>query len=341
MRRELPPMSNRKGPPHAQVIDLVSGKLISKAISLAADLALADQLIGGARPVGELAEHLEVNEDALYRLLRTLESVGLFQETGEGEFENSELSEVLRSDHPQSVRAYARWYGTDLHWDVWKNLDYSLRTGKPSLTREHPESGPFEVLAQHPQAHQIFIEAMTGFTLSEAMSIVQALDFSGYGSMMDVGGAHGALALAIHKKYPELKLSVFDLPHVLEGAEELKKSSLQTVSGSFFEPIPGAVDACILKHIIHDWADDDSATILRHCRDILNPGGEILVCEMLIHSGPGHHVAKTLDLEMLAGPGGRERTEEQFAKLFEKAGLRLDRVVRTPSPLAIIVGRPS
>ena len=250
-------MSTRKGPPHAQVLDLVSGKLISKAISLAADLALADQLIGGARSVRELAEKLEVNEDALYRLMRTLESIGIFEETGEGEFENSELSEVLRSDHPQSVRAYARWYGTDLHWDVWKNLDYSLRTGRPSLTREHPDSGPFEVLAQHPQAHQIFIEAMTGFTLSEAMNIVQSYDFSGYGSMMDVGGAHGALALAIHKEYPDLELSVFDLPHVLEGAAELKKSSLKAVAGSFFDPIPGAVDACILKHIIHDWGDQD------------------------------------------------------------------------------------
>ena len=338
--REPPGMSHRKGPPHAQVLDLVSGKIISKAVSLAADLALADLLIGGARPVGELAEQLNVDADALYRLMRTLESVGLFHETGEAEFENSELSEVLRSDHPQSVRAFARWYGTELHWDAWKNLDYSVRTGRPSLTREHPDSDAFEVLARHPQTHQIFLEAMTGFTLSEAMNIVQSFDFGAYSSMMDVGGAHGALALAIHKRHPELKLSVFDLPHVLEGAEELKKSGLQAVPGSFFEPIPGAVDACILKHIIHDWGDEDSATILRHCREALNPGGEILVCEMLIHSGPGHHVAKTLDLEMLAGPGGRERTEEQFAALFEKAGLRLDRVVRTPSPLAIIVGRP-
>jgi SAM-dependent methyltransferase len=332
-------MSNRKGPPHSQVLDLVSGKIISRAISLAADLALADHLIGGPRSADDLAQELSLNADALFRLMRTLESVGIFCRTTDGAFQNSELSEALRSDHPQSVRAYARWFGTDLHWDVWKQLDYSLSTGQPALTRQHPGSDPFEVLANHPAAHQVFLEAMTGFTLSEAMEIVHTLDFSGYESLMDVGGAHGALALAIHRKYPELVLSVFDLEHVLDGAEQLKGTPIKKLSGSFFEPMPGNVDACILKHVIHDWDDGHSVTILKNCASILNPGGEIIICEMLVHSGPGHHVVKTLDLEMLVGPGGRERTEEQFSALFEKAGLCLDRVVRTPSPLAVVVAR--
>lgn len=332
-------MSHRKGPPHSQVLDLVSSKIISRAVSLAAELALADLLIGGPRRAEDLAEELNLNTDALYRLMRTCESVGVFQRTENDEFENSELSEALRSDHPQSARAFARWFGCDLHWDMWNHLDYSVSTGQPALTRKHPGAGPFEVIARNPEAQERFIEAMTGFTLSEAMDIVNTFDFSLYDSLMDVGGAHGALSLAIHRKYPSLSISVFDLPHVIARAEALEGTPIKKLSGSFFEPLPGNVDACILKHIIHDWNDEDSVRILKNCAGILNENGEILVCEMLLHDGPGHHVVKTLDLEMLVGPGGRERTSEQFAKLFEKAGLRLDRVVRTPSPLAVVVAR--
>lgn len=332
-------MQNTQVPPHAQVMDLVSGKIISRAVSLAADLSLADRLSGGARPASDLARESGVEPDALERLMQTLESVGVFQRTSDGLYENSELSHTLRADHPQSVRAFARWFGAELHWDIWGDLDYSVRTGKPAFTRHDPEAHCFGVLAEHPETQAIFLEAMTGFTNSEAAVMVEHYDFGRYRTLMDVGGAHGALSVAIKRRFPALEIVLFDQPHVVEGAQAAREADIKLQGGDFFHPIPGSVDCCLLKHIIHDWDDERAALILKNCGSALNPDGEILVCEMLVHHGPGSHVVKSLDLEMLVAAGGRERNEEQFAALFARAGLELVRVERTPSPLAMMVGR--
>ncbi|MFF9571511.1 methyltransferase [Streptomyces sp. NPDC014685] len=110
---------------------------------------------------------------------------------------------------------------------------------------------------------------------------------------------------------------------------------LVTVGGRLLLSVP-AGGRYLLKRIFHDWDDKQSATILRNCRQAMAPGGRILVIDAVVPPGNLPHQSKTLDLMMMASLGGRERTEEDFAQLFKKAGLRLRRIVPTPTVLSVV-----
>jgi precorrin-6B methylase 2 len=323
---------------------IVMGKVTSKAIGVAAELDVADHLSQGPRPVAELAAACDANADALGRMLRTLAAVGIFSEVGPGVFANSPGSEALRSDVPGSMRAMAMWFGHELHWRIWNELGHSVRTGEIATKELFGTDDVFEVLDDHSDAHQVFNEAMTGLTSMTGRALVDGYDFSPYRHIVDVGGGHGSLALMISDACPEAKVTLYDLPHVVEGAREILTASgrvgqIDTVGGSFFDGVPGPADAYVMKAIIHDWPDERCQEILGHCRDNLNDDGRVIVCEMLITDGPESIPAKMLDLEMLVGPGGRERTESQFADLFASAGLELTRVVATSGPVVALEAR--
>ena len=110
-------------------------------------------------------------------------------------------------------------------------------------------------------------------------------------------------------------------------------------TGSFFESVPAA-DAYLLKSILHDWPDDRCVEILRTCVRSLNPDGVVLVVETVL-GRPGYEVeAAFSDLNMLVMPGGRERSEEEYAALFHAAGLRLTRVIDTGTRMSILEAQP-
>jgi len=106
--------------------------------------------------------------------------------------------------------------------------------------------------------------------------------------------------------------------------------------GNFFENVPSGADAYLLSHIIHDWTEDQCLTILGNCRRAMNPASRLLIIEMVLPPGNTPHPGKLLDLMMLVGPGGRERTEQEYATLLGKAGLRLNRVVPTESAVSVV-----
>jgi SAM-dependent methyltransferase len=328
-------------PAHAAMMEIINSKLLSRCVCLAAELAIADHLRNGPEDVASLASKTATNVDALYRLMRLLAASGVFVERPERRFENNPSSDILRSDVAGSLRHYARWIGSDFHWKMVAGLGYSVKTGKPALQKDEPEKDAFEILAEDPIAQEIFNDAMSGLSVTDGTAIVQAYDFSELGSVIDVGGGHGTLAVMIARAAPRVRVRVLDLPGVIDGTkkridEEGLKGRVEAIAGSFFEQVPGPADLCVLKHVIHDWDDDLSRRILANCRNALEAGGRILVCEMLIITGPEGIPAEVFDIEMLLGPGGRERTESEFADLFASAGLKLSRVIATSTPLRLL-----
>lgn len=328
-------------PPQAVMMQMISGKCISRCISAVADLGIADHLEAGPRDAASLAAETGVQADPLYRVMRMLAGLGVFHERADQTFENSPLSDALRNNAQGSVRHYARWYGQQLHWRIWADFDFSLQTGKPSIHKSEPDKTPFEVIAEDSRTHQVFQDAMTGLSLADGAAIIGAYDFSRFVRIADIGGGHGMLARMIADAAPEAEVTVFDLPHVVEETRrEIEKAGLadriHVAGGSFFEAIPGPFDLCVFKHIIHDWDDETAATILRNCAKALADGGRVVLCEMLITPGPESLPALLLDVEMLAGPGGRERTRDEFAALFAAAGFRLERVIETQTPIRLV-----
>jgi ubiquinone/menaquinone biosynthesis C-methylase UbiE len=164
---------------------------------------------------------------------------------------------------------------------------------------------------------------------------------------VDVGGGHGSLIAEILRATPGLQGVVFDRPEVIETAKfevQQRGSGIadrcQLVAGDFFESVPEA-DAYIMKYIIHDWDDDRCVKILSNCRRALRTKGKALVVDTVVPPGNDPHWSKLLDVNMLVLTGGRERTQNDFAQLFARAGLSLQRVVPTACPLSVIEAIPA
>ena len=328
-------------PPAKMIMQLISGKCLSRCVSLAAELAIADMLTDGPKDVDALANGSGTLADPLYRVLRILAAVGVFDELPKRRFQNNPLSAMLISDGEHSIRRYARWFGRELHWRMYSGLETTVRTGRPWAANEYPDKTPFQVLAEHPDDQEVFNQAMAEISETDGPAVTESYHFERFQTIMDIGGGHGTLARLIAQKAPQTKVTVFDLPHVIESAREPLfgdgvSRQISFTGGSFFDALPGPVDLCVLKHILHDWDDEAVLRILANCRNILSPGGRVLVCEILIEPGPEGINALALDIEMLVGAGGRERTQAEFAELFTAAGLHLEQVIRTPTPVRLL-----
>jgi hypothetical protein len=191
-----------------------------------------------------------------------------------------------------------------------------------------------------PERNEIFNDNMAALSSRTAGAVAEAYDFSGLSTVVDVGGGKGALLAAVLEKNPQLTGTVFDQAHVVgskppAGASDSVAARWSVASGNFFEAVPAA-DALLLKWILHDWPDDRCVTILKACRQSLAPGGVVLVVESLLGQ-PGYEAEVAFaDLNMLACPGGRERSEAQYAALFAAADLELTGAFRTATSLSIL-----
>src|ERR1043165_484156 len=326
--------------PSAALTQMVLGCLVSQAVSVAAKLGVADLLAGGPKGAGELAEATGAHARSLYRLLRTLASVGVFRELPEKRFELTPMAEALRTDAPGSLRDAAIFMGEEWHWRVWGHTIESVRTGGSAWERAHG-SEIFPWVAAHPFESAGFDRAMTSFSNLATAAVVKAYDFSGFDTLVDVAGGHGFLLSEILRANPRLRGVLFDQPHVIENAREAVASAgmderCEQVAGNFFESVPAGADGYIMKHIIHDWDDERATLILKNIARAMREDGRLLLVEMVLPPANVPHLGKVLDIEMLTSPGGVERTEEEYRELLDRAGLRLARVVPTESPYSIV-----
>jgi hypothetical protein len=331
-------------PPAQQLGQIITGYWQSQAVYVAAELGIADLLRGGPRPVDELADATQTDPDALFRLLRALASIGVFTETTPRSFGLTPMAEMLRSDAPQSMRSLARMAGGE-QFQAWADLLYSVRTGKTAF--DHRFGMPvFDFLAANPEQAQIFDGAMVGIHGRETAAVIAAYDFAPIKVLADIGGGNGSNLSAILQAKPAMRGILFDLPHVVERARTAIESAgvaarCQLAGGSFFEDVPAGADAYLMRHIIHDWDDDKSQTILRCIRRQIPAEGRLLIVESVIPPGNEPFSAKFLDLTMLAIPGGKERTREEYDALLSSTGFRLARIVPTTTEISVIESVPA
>ena len=324
-----------------RVFQLMTGHIVASAVNIAARLGLSDRLAAGPRTADDLARETGVNADALYRVMRALASLGVYEETAARTFRLTPAGAAL-CDGP--IRWMALWIAGEFNLHVYANAMHSVKTGESAVpaTTGHEV---FEHFATHPELSRIFNDAMSGFSSVVVPAVLDAYDFSGIGTLVDVAGGHGAVLTSIVKRYPSMKGILFDVDHVIEGAkakiaEQGLADRVATATGDFFTAVPSGGDGYIMKHIIHDWDDEKAAAILRNIRKVLPGDGRVILIESVIPPGNDPGLGKIMDLEMLVMPGGKERTEQEFRALFDRAGFTLTRVVPTKSPLSVVEARP-
>lgn len=327
-------------PSHAQLVQMGTAHWMSHVLYVAARLSLADHLAKGLTRSDDLAAATKCHSPSLARFLRTLGHLGLVTEDGAGRFTLTALGEALKTGAPGSARAAILTLSSPWMTNGWTRLLESVQTGKPGL--EQALGMPiFDWLAQHPDEASLFSETMVSFHGAEPAAVAAAYDFTGMNTIVDVGGATGNLLAAILGQYSGLRGILYDLPHVIRDAPALLQARgvadrVTIKSGSFFDGVPSGGDAYLFSHIIHDWSEAQCLTILGHCRSALAPASRVLIIEMVLPSGNAPHPGKMLDMMMLVGPGGQERTEPEYRTLLSKAGLRLTKVVPTDSAVSIV-----
>ncbi|PWT92372.1 MAG: methyltransferase [Acidobacteria bacterium] len=327
-------------PPSAQLVQMAMGHWISHIVYAAAKLNLADHLAKGAMSADQLAGMTGTLAPYLYRLMRTLASLGILTEDESHRFGLTPLGEALKTGAPGSARPSILTIAAPWWMQGFGELMYSLQTGKSGFEKMM-EMPVFDWLAKHPEEASLFNETMVGVHGGEPAAVAAAYDFSGLNTIVDVGGGTGNLLTTILASHKGLRGILYDLPHVVREAGPMIKSRgledrVTVEAGSFFENIPKGGDAYMLSHIIHDWSEDQCLKIFGVCKRVMNPATRLLIIEMVLPEGNTPHPGKLLDMMMLVGPGGQERTEKEYAALLAKAGLRLTRVVPTASPASVV-----
>ena len=319
---------------------MITGSWIAQAIHVAAKLGIADLLKGDPQRYEALAKATNTHPRALYRVLRALASVGIFSEDDQGRFGLTGLAEPLRSDAPDSLRAFSVMQGSEWVWRSWGEIIHSVRSEKPAF--EHVFGMPlFDYYAANPEAGRIGAEGLTSRSRPDNTAVVSAYDFSKARTVIDVGGGQGTLLASILGANPHLRGTLYEKPHVIAMACALLEQAglserCELVSGDFFTAVPAGGDVYILKKVIHDWDDDQARTILRACRRSMSLDARLLLVELVVPTGNQQSHAKLLDLLMLVYAGGRERTEPEYHALLASAGFVLDRIIPTAGPVSVL-----
>jgi hypothetical protein len=333
---------NSKKDNQATLMQLSSAFILSRAIHIAAELKLADYMVEGPQHITTLAQQSNLNEEALYRLLRFLASYEIFSQDSSHNFSLTPLAQELVSTDTTSLWPWVAYHNDINRWSAYGDMKYCIETGKPAFDHIFGK-GYFDFLSDNPTLGTQFDEGMQNLSRGENSSIAQSYDFSPYATITDIGGGKGGLIAEIihHDKNNQHKGIIFDLPYVEKSAQEyiqgvnLSEQITFVPSTGFFE-IPTGSDIYILKRILHDWNDTDCVTILKNCYNAMQQDSRLLIIEAIVAPENIRDFSKDIDIAMMVLFGGKERTEVEWRNILKQANLELITIHKTPSLLSII-----
>ena len=323
--------------PFETIAKIAGGACLPRSLHAVADLGVADALDDEPKTPADLAAAVGAHPDSLARVLRLLSAYGIFGVDGD-KVRHSPASRLLRSDHPHSMRAFARMFGLDMNWNAYTEFGHSMRSGQPATRKTLPR-GVWAYLQENPEAGRIFNEAMVSKAQADVPAVVAAYDFSRFGTIADIGGGRGHLLQAVLEADRSARGVLFDLPNVIQDAAAAASDRLKLQAGDFFKDSLPAADAYMLMEVIHDWADEESLAIFEAIRRAAKAGATLLVIEQLIPDGNEPHWSKMLDIHMLTLLGGKQRTAKEYGELLRRTGFELLRVHPTRSDVSVMEAR--
>jgi hypothetical protein len=322
---------------------MITGFSLSQAIRVVAELGVADALSDGPRSAEELTEGTGTLPDNLFRVLRALASVGIFEQVGD-RFQLTPLAEHLRRDDPDTVWP-AAMLATNEIARAWFHFPQTVTENISGFEQEFGYS-IWEHFRQNPDRGAIFDSMMDAFHGHETPAMAEAYDFSGAGTVVDIAGGDGDVLARILADHPHCRGVLFDVPEVAQRTRERWQGEplaerCDFVGGDFFQPLEVSGDLFLLRHIIHDWQDDQAVQILQNVRAAMPANGKLLVIEGVIEPGNDPFSYKFLDLTMMALFGARERSRDQYTELLGRAGFEINRIVPTSAEVSIIEALPA
>ncbi|KAI0040338.1 S-adenosyl-L-methionine-dependent methyltransferase, partial [Auriscalpium vulgare] len=352
-------------------------------LRVAVNCGIADVIYGVPEGVhiSKIAVATGLHQGKLLKVMRTLAATHCFRETAPQTFANNPLSLTLRDSNTTSALvkmrsnetnkcAVSNFYDALVDPEYGHSLDKRRTAWSWGIKEEMPDATMFDYFAKHPKTFQQFHRAMGGLSkitgLEGVINQFPWREFPQGTTVCDVGSGVGAVSIELAKKYPNLHLTLQDLPSVITQAEQrwateypvaTAEKRVDYVPFDFFKDLPvrgqDIYYVCLLsriRQIVHDWPADDAVKILKNVRDGAKPGSRILIHEYIVPSGVtsesgvidagvetapkpllpnyGYGSARTYlsDVNMLILLNAGERTLEEFKEIGARAGLRFVKV---------------
>lgn len=319
---------------------LVMGFWGFKTLAAAVELGLFTRLAGGRTlTLKQLAAELGLADRPATALLTACTALGLLERTDEG-YANSPLAEEFlvagaRYDFSGYVRnADRRGY------PLWHRLVEALRTDQPVGWDPEAQASLFDTA--DPQVLDMFWEAMQAASSSTGRVLAAAHDFGAYRRLLDVGGGSGASAIELCGRYPQLRATVFELPHVCEIATDKVAAAgmsdrIDTTAGDFLtQPtLPAGYDLILLSSIMHCWDEATNQALIAKCHAALPRGGALVIAELLLNDDfTGPMEPALMGMNMVVNTRGRNYAESEYFSWLADAGFADVGVVRFDAPHA-------
>jgi hypothetical protein len=339
-------MSNARPQAYQRLAELLIGSRIALALRVVAEHQIADHLAIGPQTAEALSSATGIPASTLRRLMRGLADIGVFAETAEGRFANTDVSAYMRTDATPSLREMILILNDDAVLQGWQQLPAALQSGASSFAAANGMSF-FQYIAADPTRSATMGKFMAGIYGPEGPKIAAGYPFGRFTTLIDIGGGQGHILAEILQQHPALQGALFDLPPTADVARQFLAGQglshrCDVLAGDFLQAVPMGYDAYLIKSVLHDWDDEQAVQILRQCRDAMPSHGRVLVIEIVVSPGkPMGHPHPMIDLEMMVTYGGKERTEQEFATLLRRAGLTLEQVLTiTGSFFSVVEATP-
>jgi hypothetical protein len=324
---------------YEKVADTILGRWKSQILYTGVKLGIFESLDKTPKHAAEIARELNLEASLSYRLLRALASTGFLNEEEGQKFSITSMGELVRKDHPQTLRGVLLLEEGPEHYAIWKHLADMIRDGKQDGFMREFGRRIFDYIPQNSEYREVFNYAMSSYSATHTKMVQEALkgyDFSKIKSLCDIGGGHGHLICNLLREHPQLQGTVLELESTVKDKELLWAEKMDMsdrckyLAGDMFKEVPRS-DAYIMKMILHDWNDEECVRILSNIQKASPPGGRVLIVEHVVPGPETPHFAKLFDIHMMCALTGRERTEKEYAQLLEKAGLQYVQTHYPPS----------
>ena len=314
---------------HERVVDTILGRWKSQILYAGVKLGIFETIHEDPRPSSEIAKEMGLDPSLVYRLLRALSSIGFLDEDNSRSFSITPLGELVRKDHPQTLRGVVLLEEGPEHYAIWKHLPAMIKDGKQDAFLREFGLRIFDYIPKNPAYAEVFNYAMSSYSATHTRWVLEALkdyDFSGIGTICDIGGGHGHLLCNLLVEHPQLQGTILELESTIKNRQLLWADKMgltdrcKYLAGDMFREVPRA-EAYVMKMILHDWSDEECVTILSNIQRAAAIGARVLVVEHVVPGPETPHFAKLFDIHMMCALTGRERTESEYADLMRKAGL--------------------
>lgn len=314
------------------IMALNSAYFQSKALQTAVELGVFGLLARGPATAELVSKELGLRHFLVTEFLDALAAMGLL-EADAGQYRNSEpTAEFLVPGRPRylggSIQQHSR-----LHYHTWSRLTEALRDGRAKFHQEVNGTSAFADTYEDPARARNLMSHMDAFNSFVADELAGRIDWSGYTSFVDIGGARGNVAARLVTAHPHLSGGVFDLPGLRPLFDELM-SELGTAGqvkfhgGDFYaDPLPEA-DVLIIGHVLHDWPAARRRELVARTYPAVRPGGALVIYDAMLADDhrDAQSLLQCLNCSMIRD-GGSEYAVAECRDYAEQAGYRVSQVI--------------